>query len=95
MATVNNRPFTIFAYPYCYRLHKTTTIRFTVTGFNVHMKAVQTVRTMISVIAPSTCRHYKPTAYLAGKTVVTCVGFVISFFVLFPFVFSVHEILSS
>jgi hypothetical protein len=54
------------------------------------MKAVQTVWAMIAVITPGAFRHDKPTADLAGKTVATRVGFIVSFFELSSFVFSVR-----
>lgn len=57
------------------------------------MKTVQTVRAMIAVAATGACRHCKPSAYFAGEALITCMGFIISFFVFDSFVFSIHEII--
>ena len=55
------------------------------------MKAAQAVWTMVAVVTASACRHNKPAAYFTGKAVMTRVGFIITFLILFSFVFSVHE----
>ena len=41
--------------------------------------------------ASGSCRYYKSAAYLTGKAIFTAMRFIISFFKLFSFVFSIHN----
>ena len=61
-----------------------------VAGFYVHMKAGKTVGAVVAVAAAGIFRHTRSTADLAGKCVVTGVGFIVPFFKGFAFVFAVH-----
>ena len=55
------------------------------------MQAVQAVGTMVAMVAAGSVGSYHPATDLAGKAVVAGMGSIISFFVLFSFVFSVHN----
>ena len=90
LAAVNNCPFSILSHPHGDRLHYAAAIRFPITRFNIQVKRVQAVGTVVSVIASCACRCDKPATVLAGKTFLTGMGFVIAFFKLFSFIFPIH-----
>ena len=88
--TVNDRPLSVFPDPHGYRLHMTAAVRRPVSGFYIHMQAVQAVGTMVPVIAAGSCRHDRTSAYFARKCLVTGMIFVISFFKSFSLILSIQ-----
>ena len=90
-APVYNCPFSIFPDPYAHGVHTSAAVCLPVSGFHVQMQTAKTVWAMITVVAPCTGRYDEPAAYFTGKTIVAPMCFIVSFFMLFSFVLSVHN----
>ena len=84
-------PLAVFSHPDGNRLHDSTAAGRSVTWLLIDVQAVQAVGTMVAMVAAGSVGSYHPAADLAGKAVVAGMGSIISFFVLFSFVFSVHN----
>ena len=56
-----------------------------------HSPFFLTQTAMVAMVAAGSVGSYHPATDLAGKAVVAGMGSIISFFVLFSFVFSVHN----
>jgi hypothetical protein len=54
------------------------------------MQARKAVRAVVSVVAARSLRHYSASAHFADKSLVAGVSLIITFFVLFAFVFAIH-----
>jgi len=94
-AAVYDRPFATFSHPDSHGFHNAAAIRFPVSGFHVYMQACKAVGAVVAMLTPGSCRNDLTPTDLTGKNIVTGIGFVITFFILFAFVFSIHKILSS
>lgn len=90
-AAVDDSPLAVFSHPDGNRLHDSAAAGCSVTRLLVDVQAVQAVGTMVAVVAAGSRGSHHPAADLAGKAVVAGMGAIISFFVLFSFVFSVHN----
>jgi len=63
-----------------------------VSRFHIHVEAAQAVGAVVAVVAPGSRRDHRPAAHLTGEAVLTGMGLIVAFFVLFPFVFPVQRI---
>ena len=90
LTAVDDGPLAALAHPHGHRFHHAAAVRFPVTRFNVHMEAAEAVGTVVAVVAGRALWGHQPATDLAGEAVAAWMSFVISFFKLFTFVFSVH-----
>jgi hypothetical protein len=88
---MDNGPLALVADPHRNGFHDSAAVRFTVTGFDIYMKAVQTIGAVVTVITAGTCRYYQTTAVAAVKSLFTGVVLIISLFVLFSLIFTIHR----
>jgi len=89
-ATMDYRPFAVFSHPDRNSIHNTAAVGSAVARLNVQMQAGKAVRAMVAMIAARAIRRDTPSADLADEAVVAGMGFVVSVFALFPFVFAIH-----
>ena len=89
-ATMDYRPFAVLSHPDRNSIHNTAAVGSAVARLDVQMQAGKAVRAMVAMIAARALRRDTPSADLAGEAVVAGMGFVLSFCVLFPFVFAIH-----
>lgn len=89
-ATVDYRPLAVFPHPDRYGVHDSPAVRSSVSGLDINMQARKAVRAMVSVVAARSLRHYSASAHFADKSLVAGVSLIITFFVLFAFVFAIH-----
>ena len=87
---MNDRPLSVFSDPYRDRFHETAAIGCAVSWLYVHMEARKAVRAVVAVVASGSCRDHQASALLTGKAIRTCMCFIIPFFKVFLFVFTVH-----
>ena len=90
LAAVDDRPFTAPAYPDRHRLHDAAAVGSPVAGLDVYVQAGKAVGAVVAVVAAGPLRCAESAADLAGEGVAAGVGLVITFFVLFAFVFAIH-----
>ena len=90
LTAVDQRPLPVLPHPDRHRLHYAAAAAGAVSRLDIHMKAVQTVGTVVAVVSPGVLRRYQPPAEFAGKAVPAGMSFVISFFKGLPFIFTVH-----
>jgi hypothetical protein len=88
---MNNGPFTLVANPDCHRLHDTTAICLPITGFNVQMQAVETIRAVVAMFTRCTFRNHKSTTIAAVKLFRASMGLVVALFKRFSFIFTIHK----
>lgn len=79
-APVNDRPLPVFSDPHRNRFHMSAAVRIPVAGLNIHMKAAQTVWTMIPVTASRPLGHYLTSAHSTRKYFIAGMVFIISLF---------------
>ena len=92
-AAVDNCPFAAFAHPDGNRLHDAAAVGCAVARLFVYMKTRQAVGAMVAVPTARILRRTQPTADFAGKAVSTIMGFIVTFFKSFAFVFTVHVVI--
>src|SRR5699024_6693138 len=80
-AAVDNRPLPFSPDPDSHRLHNAAAVAFTVSRFNVHVEAMETVRAVIPMVASGPGRNHQAAAVFAGKALVAGVVLVVTFFV--------------
>lgn len=65
-------------------------VRGSVARLDIDVQAREAIRAVISVLAARALRHCRASAHPANKSFAAGVGLVITFFVLFAFVFAIH-----
>ena len=91
---MNDSPLTLVADPHGNGFHNSAAVRFTVTRFNIYMKTVEAVGTVVPVIAAGAGRNHQTTAVAAVEGFFTGMGLIVALFVLSSFIFPIHGILS-
>lgn len=71
-------------------VHNAPAVRGSVARLDIDVHAREAIRAVISVLAARALRHCRASAHPANKSFVAGVGLVITFFVLFAFVFAIH-----
>ena len=84
------RPLAVFSHPDRYGVHNAPAVRGSVARLDIDMQARKAIRAVVSVLAARALRHCRASAHFADKSFVAGVGLVITFFVLFAFVFAIH-----
>jgi len=87
---VDNRPLALASHPDCHRVHQSAAIRLPVTGLDVQVQADQAIGAVIAVLAAGPGRYDQPAAVFAGKAVRTGMCLIVSFFIPYLFIFTVH-----
>ena len=72
------------------RTHSSAATALAISWFVINMKACQAIRAVISVIAASELGDNQSATFLTGKYFLTGIFLIITFLVLFSFVFTVH-----
>ena len=65
-------------------------VRGSVARLDIDVQAREAVRAVVSVVAARALRHYSAPAHFADKSLVAGVSLIITFFILFAFVFAIH-----
>ncbi len=94
-ATVDDRPLTVFPYPYSDRIHNAATFSSPVSRFIIQMLTAEAVRTMIPMITARAGRNYQPSADFASERLIARMCFIVSFLKCLFLVLPVHGELSS
>lgn len=79
-----------FSHPDRYGIHNAPAVRGSVARLDIDVQAREAIRAVISVLAARALRHYSASAHPANKSFVAGVSLIITFFVLFAFVFAIH-----
>jgi hypothetical protein len=90
-ATVDDGPLALVANPDRNGFHDSAAVRSSVTGLDVYVKTLEAIGAVVTVITAGTCRYYQTTAVAAVKSLFTGVVLIISLFVLFSLIFTIHR----
>jgi hypothetical protein len=89
-AAVDDGPLASPADPDGDGVHKSPTVALAVSRLYVHMETHKTVGAVVTVVAPRPGGKHQTAALLTGKYILTGMGLIIAFFVLFSLIFSIH-----